>query len=194
MCNERIKQWLMHFCLNNILLPRPVPAPALQGEGNYVNSQEAGQVRPLSLRFVLVWRRQHEGRTDRRSQRDRLQCCCNDAAYIQKSSQYLRVWKQLYICIYIQFFYFFFTAEIRGWSQKIRGYSPECPGLTTRLMHTLEPGLTKIRDTVTLFNLLKRDQGHVFSKFCISIVIICRVTKHDFQTKVPSGSVLPNVP
>ena len=26
---------------------------------------------------------------------------------------------------------------------------------------TLEPGLTKIRDTVTLFNLLKRDQGHV---------------------------------
>ena len=63
----------MHFCLNNILLPRPVPAPALQGEGNYVNSQEAGQVRPLSLRFVLVWRRQHEGRTDRRSQRDRLQ-------------------------------------------------------------------------------------------------------------------------
>ena len=31
--------------------------------------------------------------------------------------------------------------------------------------------LTKIRDTVTLFNLLKRDQGHVglFSKFCISI-------------------------
>ncbi|CAL8388598.1 unnamed protein product [Boreogadus saida] len=34
--------------------------------------------------------RQHGGRTDRRSQRDRLQCCCNDAAYIQKSSQYLR--------------------------------------------------------------------------------------------------------
>ena len=57
-----------------------------------------------------------------------------------------------------------------------------------------QPGLTKIRDTVTLFNLLKRDQGHVFSKFWISIVIICRVTKQDFQTKVPSGSVLPNVP
>ena len=32
-------------------------------------------------------------------------------------------------------------------------------------------GLTKIRDSVTLFILLKRDQGHVglFSKFCISI-------------------------
>ena len=38
-------------------------------------------------------------------------------------------------------------------------------------MHALEPGLTKTRETVTLFNLLKRDQGHVglFSKFCISI-------------------------
>ena len=35
----------------------------------------------------------------------------------------------------------------------------------------MQPGLTKSRDTVTLFNLLKRDQGHVglFSKFCISI-------------------------
>ena len=28
-----------------------------------------------------------------------------------------------------------------------------------------QPGLTKSRDTVTLFNLLKRDQDHVFSKF-----------------------------
>ena len=61
-------------------------------------------------------------------------------------------------------------------------------------MHKLEPGLTKIRDTVTLFNLLKRDQGHVFSTFSISNGSICRVTKHDFQTKVLSGSVLPNVP
>ena len=69
---------------------------------------------------------------------------------------------------------------------------------------SVQPGLTKIRDTVKLFNLLKRDQGHVFSKFscqkaqisnpCISIGSICRVTKHDFQTKVMSGSVLPNVP
>ena len=29
---------------------------------------------------------------------------------------------------------------------------------------TQQPGLTKSRDTVTLFNLLKRDQDHVFSK------------------------------
>jgi hypothetical protein len=29
----------------------------------------------------------------------------------------------------------------------------------------IQPGLTKSRDTVTLFNLLKRDQDHVFSKF-----------------------------
>ena len=57
-----------------------------------------------------------------------------------------------------------------------------------------QPGLTKIRDTVTLCNLLKCDQGHVFFKECISIGSICRVTKHDFQTKVLSGSVLPNVP
>ena len=30
-------------------------------------------------------------------------------------------------------FFFYLTAQIRGYSQKIRGYSPECPGLTTRL-------------------------------------------------------------
>ena len=94
-------------------------------------------MRPLSLKFVLVWRRQHGGRTDRRrTQSDRLQCCCNDAAYIQKSTcmkaaiiGYIYI---LYIIIYL-FFKVFFTAEIRGWSQKIRGYSPECPGLATRL-------------------------------------------------------------
>ena len=48
--------------------------------------------------------------------------------------------------------------------------------LDANLVLYVQPGLTKIRDTVTLFNLLKRDQGHVFSKFCISIGSICRVT------------------
>ena len=31
------------------------------------------------------------------------------------------------------FYYYYLTAQIRGYSQKIRGYNPECPALTTHL-------------------------------------------------------------
>ena len=65
-----------------------------------------------------------------------------------------------------------------------------------------QPGLTKIRDTVTSFNLLTRDRGHVFSLMFVPrstifklVYFICHVvTKHDFQTNVLSRRVLPNVP
>ena len=57
--------------------------------------------------------------------------------------------------------------RLRCWfvSRKYRALKSHAFGGETHAiqpMHKLEPGLTKIRDTVTLFNLLKRDQGHVF--------------------------------
>ena len=61
-----------------------------------------------------------------------------------------------------------------------------------------QPGLTKSRDTVTLFNLLKRDQDHVFSKSscfkaqisnpCISIGSICPVTSTTSKLRFCAGA------
>ena len=47
-----------------------------------------------------------------------------------KTSGAIFIIRQLYL---ILFFFFFIGTEIRGYSQNIRVYSPECPGLTSRL-------------------------------------------------------------
>ena len=80
-------------------------------------------------------------------------------------------------------------------------YVAEGAGISNRKMEdivTFQPGLTKRRDTVTLFNLLKRDQDHVFSKFscfkaqisnpCISIGSICRVTSTTSKLRFCAGA------
>ena len=52
--------------------------------------------------------------------------------------------------------------EPPGDVQEPQGQRPHCMSVRELCVCVcVQPGLTKIRDTDTLFNLLKRDQGHV---------------------------------